>query len=83
MVTAARAAVAAWHRADEERAFWRARQQEFLGRYPDQFVAVRDGDVVAVGADLSELLSGLEHQGLEPGDVWVRFFNAHPSSTFF
>ncbi len=77
------AATAAWRRADDERAFWQAHHQEFLERYPDQFVAVKDQAVVAIGADLDELLSGLERQGLESGDVWVQFFNAHPNSTFF
>jgi Family of unknown function (DUF5678) len=84
MVTISReAADAAWRRADEERAFWQAHQREFLERYPDQFVAVKDGAVVAIGADLDELLAGLERRELEPVDVWLHFFNAHPTSTFF
>ena len=77
------AADAVWRRADEERAFWQNHYREFLQKYPDQFAAVKDGKVIATGADLSEILSELERQGLEPSEVWLRYLNAHPASTFF
>ena len=77
------AATAAWHRSDEEREFWLAHRQEYLKKYPDQFVAVKDSVVVATGTNLGELLAELKKRGLKPTDVWVRHFNPHPSSTFF
>jgi hypothetical protein len=77
------AARAAWQRADDERAFWLQHQQQYLEQYPDQFVAVKDGTVVATGANLDQLLARLEGRGLEPTQVWLRYFDAHPTSTFF
>jgi len=77
------AATAAWRRADEERMFWQDHYRELLQQYPDQFVAVKDGKPIATGADLSEMLSELERLGLEPSEVWLRYLNAHPASTFF
>ncbi len=69
---------AAFEAADVEDAFWLAHHAEFLEKYPDQFVAVSDGDVVAMSPDLVELVSLLERRGLGVKDVWVEFMDADP-----
>lgn len=84
MVTMTReAAKAAWERAEKERMFWREHQAEYLARYPNRFVAVVGGNVIADGVSLDEILAGLEKQGVEPTDALVRYFNADPDVTFF
>ena len=47
---------------------------ELLLRYPDQFVAVRDGDVVLAAPGLRELVQGLRRRSLDPAeDVQIEF----------
>jgi hypothetical protein len=65
----------AWERAAAEREFWREHHQQYLEQYPEQFVAVHDGAVVA-DSDLEQILRILEKKRLEPGRVWVRFITA-------
>ena len=69
---------AAWAAAEAEDAFWREHYEEYLRRYPDQFVAVADGRVVAVSPDLRHLIGFLEGKGLDVRRVWVRFVAATP-----
>ncbi len=66
--------------AEEEAAFWKAHHEEFLAKYPEQFVAVRDGTVVGVAPDLYQLIARLAVAGIEPPMVWVRFITEHPSN---
>jgi hypothetical protein len=61
-----------------EDAFWQARHTEFLEKYPDQFVAVSDGEVVATSPDLLELEMLLKSKGLDTKDVWIEFIDANP-----
>jgi hypothetical protein len=68
----------AWEAAEREQDFWRHHYAELLQQYPDQFVAVRDGAVVAANPDLRLLLESLKHQGIEPTAVWVRFLATDP-----
>lgn len=77
------AIVAAFRRAAEERAFWNAHRGEFLAAYPDQFVAVKDGRVVATGRNLEEIVARLTAIGLRPTDIWMQHFDAHPAVTLF
>lgn len=72
---------ALWQEAEVERAFWQEHQQEFVERYPDRFVAVRNGAVVATAATLMDLVHLLEEQALKPTDVWVHFIAATPQTT--
>jgi len=65
---------AAWQDAERERAFWQEHHDEFLREYPDQFVAVKDGRIVAVSYDLRDLIADLRQHGMEPVDVWLHFF---------
>lgn len=72
------AADAAWRRADQEEAYWNEHAAEFQLHYPDQYVAVRDDAVVATAPDLARLVDALQDRGLQPVDVWLRYFSAHP-----
>lgn len=42
----------AWEEADHEQNFWRDHYSELLQQYPDQFVAVREGAVIAANPEL-------------------------------
>jgi hypothetical protein len=68
-----------WQEAERERAFWQANSEEFFRKYPDQFVAVRDGRGIAVAYDLRDLVADPREQGLQPTDVWLHFFNTATS----
>ena len=65
-----------WERAEAEQAFWDSHYSELLSKYPDQFVAVHDGEVVATAFDLRDLVRDLEALGLQPSDVWIEFMRA-------
>ena len=62
-------AAAAQRDAEREHAFWHEHVQELLRRYPDQLVAVQNGEVVAASGDLLDLVSQLEAKGLSPPEV--------------
>lgn len=64
---------AALEAAESRATFWQEHQREFLERYPEQFVAVSEGSVVAADSDLDKLLGILRSRGLDPRRVWVRF----------
>jgi hypothetical protein len=65
---------AAWQEAERERAFWQHHHAEFADRYVDQFVAVKDEQVIAAAYDLRDLLDQLRARDVNPKDVWIRFF---------
>jgi hypothetical protein len=67
-----------WERAEQEDAFWSQHYQTLLAKYPEQFVAVVDGKVVAASTDLQALLQLLRAQRIEPTQAWTRFLTAHP-----
>ncbi|MEE9490173.1 MAG: DUF5678 domain-containing protein [Thermoplasmata archaeon] len=50
-----------------------SRREELLEKYPDQFVAVTENDVVATARTMKKLLSELKKKGLETRDVSIRF----------
>ncbi len=66
----------AWAAAEAEDAFWREHYSQLLEQFPDQFVAVHDGHVVATSTDLQGLLQSLDERQLEPRQVWMRFVTA-------
>ena len=68
----------AWGAAEAEQSFWREHYGELLEQYPDQFVAVREGAVIAANPDLHQLLQSLKRQGIEPTSVWLRFLATDP-----
>ena len=64
---------------EAERKFWNSRWTEFKRDYPDQFVAVKDGIVVATDEDLVGLESKLHQLDLLLGkDVVSEFIVATP-----
>ena len=54
---------ASWADGQARRRFWEAHYAEYLQRYPEQFVAVKDGEVIATHTDLYELVRVLESKG--------------------
>ena len=69
---------AMFHEARREQAFWADSYRRMVQLYPDLFVAVHQGKVVATGADLDTVSAELRAAGLQPGDAWVRFMMATP-----
>ena len=67
-----------WRKAEVERAFWEQHHQELRARYPDQFVAIRNGKIVGSGHDLSGLARDLEARGIKPREVRIQFVAATP-----
>ena len=68
-----------WREAEIEHEFWKEHQQEFLATYPEQFVAVADRRVVLTSPDLQQLIAGLQNQGRDVRDVWIRYMHTDPS----
>ncbi len=66
-------AAAALKQAEGETAFWAEHYQEYVRKYPDQFVAVHDGKVVATSPDLESLLEQLAARSLNVQRVSTRF----------
>jgi hypothetical protein len=68
----------AWREAEAEQAYWRDHHDEFLAKFPDQFVVVHGGQVVATDADLQQVILALQAKGLDPRHVWLRFMTSDP-----
>ncbi len=63
------------------RQFWSEHYGEFLRLYPEQFVAVKDGEVVAANHDLAFLVYELRDKRLDPRtDVAIEFITARSHS---
>ncbi len=62
--------------------FWEGHWVELLHRYPDQYVAVVDGKVVASNLDAVRLDAALAEMSLRvgTGEVWVRFVSSRLQS---
>jgi hypothetical protein len=71
-------AATALQEAAHEQDFWNANAEALARRYPDQFVAVVDGDVAATGVDLDDLQRALAQKGLDLRRAWVRFLSSDP-----
>jgi hypothetical protein len=61
----------------EARKFWSAHWNEFLQCYPEKYVAVSDGHVVATSTDFLDILSKIEELHLKPKDVMTQFVTDH------
>lgn len=48
-------------------------QPRLIDEYPDQWVAVSDGSVIAYGESLDQVLRQVDKSGLRRSDVIVRF----------
>jgi hypothetical protein len=64
---------------DREVQWWADHQAEFVKLYPDQFVAVLNGDVVAVADSIGELKKKLAAKSLGFDDVMASFIMSDPS----
>jgi hypothetical protein len=63
------------------REFWAQHHDELLAVYPEQFVAVKDGEVVAANPDLAMLVYELRDKRLDPRkDVLIEFITARAST---
>ena len=71
---------AVWKKAETEDAFWQKHRDEFLEKYPDQFVAVHERSVIVTSRNLEELASMLTSKGLDLQKVWVRFITTDPTN---
>lgn len=68
----------AWRRFDAEAKALDEHYQEWVKAYPDQFVAVYNGEMVAASPDLETVLRTLAKQGLRPTQVLIRFLAKEP-----
>lgn len=64
---------------DRELQWWADHHAELVKLYPDQFVAVRDGSVVAVADDIVDLRQKLAEKSLGFDDVISSFIRSDPS----
>ncbi len=64
---------AAWERADRDHAFWEANRADLTRRYPDQFVAAADEQVIDNDPDLYTLAERLEAGGYDLRNVSISF----------
>ena len=65
----------------ETQQFWAEHYDELLTKYPEEFVAVRGGEVVASNPDLAMLFYDLRDRGLNARtDVAIQFISAHCGS---
>jgi hypothetical protein len=60
-------------RGEVESQYWRDNYNRLLAEYPEQFVAVLDGEVVAVSSELEELMRILQQNGIDPLVALVEF----------
>jgi Family of unknown function (DUF5678) len=68
-----------WQQAEARRAFWEAHVEDYRRRYPNQFVAVSDGEVVASASTLQALDERLAAQGrTDRRAIWVQFVEVTP-----
>ena len=68
-----------YYERDRELQWWAGHHAELVKLYPDQFVAVRDGVVVAVAGDIIELREKLAEKSLGFDDVISSFIRSDPS----
>jgi hypothetical protein len=65
-----------FQRARDERDYWDRHHSKLLAQYPDEWVAVHDGRVIAHAQHVWDLLQRLERQGIDPRDSWMTYLNA-------
>jgi len=68
----------AWRLFDIEAKALNRHYRAWTKRYPDQFIAVHDGRVVAASPDPEALLRTLTERGLRPTQVLIRFMAKEP-----
>ena len=68
--------------AEEQQRFWDSHYDELLSRYRDQFVAVKDREIVRAEPDLAQLILVLSTKHIDIRDTWVRFVTEDHSKLF-
>lgn len=68
---------AGWRDAAAERQYWDGHQEELMVRYPDEYVAVADGKLVAHAPTLAVLSARVLNAGYSMEAVWIRFLAAN------
>ncbi|MGE3599952.1 MAG: DUF5678 domain-containing protein [Dehalococcoidia bacterium] len=63
-------------RGRDERAYRDRRYPELLARYPDEWVAVHEGSLIAHAKHVRDLLQELEIQEIDPRDSRITFLTA-------
>ena len=66
---------AAREEAERERAFWQEHFQDYLAKYRDRFVVVKDGEVILATSDLEALANTLRDKGQDAGSLWARYIS--------
>jgi hypothetical protein len=69
---------AARKRAEGERAFWDANRAELTATYPDEYIAIRNGEVVDHDIDLMVLAARLQDHGIRLTEVSIEFMASTP-----
>src|SRR5262249_24968822 len=64
VVAADKVAKEVWQRTESERGFWQAHERDYLDKYPNEFIALQDGQVIVHETNLDELVAELEEQDL-------------------
>ncbi len=66
-----------WDRAEELRRFWFDGYDELLRKYPERYVAMKDGEIIAAHTTLGALCDDIESRGLDiTRDVACRFITS-------
>jgi hypothetical protein len=63
--------------------FFDAHYVELLGRYPDQYIGIFDGQVRAHATDIHELLAQLDALGVPRGTAYLEFLATDPPIEVF
>ena len=69
---------AARKRAADARAFWDAHREELTQKYPDEFVAMRDGTVIDHDRDFMVLTGRLERAGVRLTELSIERMVTEP-----
>ncbi len=59
--------------ADAEDGYFHEHFDELYRTYPEQFIAVKDGEVLTTDPSLFDFCAQLEARGIRPYDVWTTF----------
>lgn len=67
----------ALQRFKHDTAYYEAHHEELLARYPEQWVAIYNQQVVGAAPDYEPLLDELQAKGFAVGEVLVEFLTRH------
>ena len=73
MGTATKEQQTEWERFRRDTAYLDAHYEELLNRYPEQWIAIFNQEVVGAGADFERLLAEIEERGIPVGRALVEY----------